>query len=61
MTLIVSDNNLDKPALWNFGKLEVKFMKPMDPSNVNPTFKNVQKPKMEFVFAQENTKSNYVV
>ena len=59
MTLLVSDKNLDKPAMWNFGKLEVKFMKPMDPSNVNPSYKNIQKPKMEYVFAPENTKSNY--
>ena len=58
---MVSDNNVDKPALWNFGKLEVKFQKQMDPSNVNPTYKNVQKPKMDFVFGPENTKSNFVV
>lgn len=61
MTLLVSDKNIDKPAIWNFGKVEVKFMKPMDPTNVNPTYKNIQKPKMEYVFAPENTRSNYMV
>ncbi len=61
MTLLVSDKNIDKPAIWNFGKVDVKFMKPMDPTNVNPTYKNIQKPKMEYVFAPENTRSNFMV
>lgn len=61
MTLLVSDKNIDKPAIWNFGKLEVKFQKPMDPTNVNPSFKNIQKPKMEYVFAPENPQSNIMV
>ena len=61
MTLLASDKNVDKPAIWNFGKIDIKFMKPMDPSTLNPTFKNIQKPKMEYVFAPENNRSNLVV
>jgi len=60
MTLIVSDINLDKPILWNFGKIDIKFKKPTDPSNLNPSFKHVQKPKMEVTFAPEKTNTNYI-
>jgi len=60
MTLMVSDKNLDKPAMWNFGKIEIKFMKPMDPTNINPTHKNVQKTKMDYVFGPENTSTNFL-
>jgi hypothetical protein len=40
---------------WNFGKIEVKFRKPQDPSNMTPSYKNIQKEKMETSVAPEET------
>lgn len=47
MTLILSDENLENPIIWSFGKVEIKFSKPLDPLNVIQTYKNAQKPKIE--------------
>jgi hypothetical protein len=62
LTLIVSDVGLENPMIWNFGKLDVKFRKPLDPTNLNPSHKNVQKEKMEPAFpAEESPNKNIIV
>jgi hypothetical protein len=55
MTLIVSDTSLDNPMIWNFAKVEVKFRKPLDPSNLSSSHKNIQKQKMEPHFTPEES------
>jgi hypothetical protein len=55
LTLIVSDSSLDNPMIWNFGKIEVKFKKPQDPTNIVPSYKNGQKDKIEPTFAPEES------
>jgi hypothetical protein len=62
LTLILSDVTMDNPVIWNFGKIEVTFRKPLDPSNLSNNFKNIQKPKLEASFeAEESTNKNYLV
>jgi hypothetical protein len=62
LTLIVSDIALDNPVIWNFGKIEVKFKKPLDPSNLSSSYKNPQKEKMEPYFApEESPNKNFIV
>ncbi len=62
LTLTVSDIALDNPMIWNFGKLEVKFKRPLDPTNLSPSYKNVQKEKMEPSFpVEESPHKNIVV
>ncbi len=52
---------MDNPIIWSFGKVEIKFNKPLDPLNQNDSFKNIQKPKIEFTFpAEEENKSSMV-
>ncbi len=59
LTLILSDVTMDNPVIWNFGKIEVTFRKPLDPSNLSNNFKNIQKPKLEASFeAEESTNKN---
>lgn len=57
LTLIVSDASLDNPIIWNFGKIEVKFKKPLDSSNIAQNYKNIQKDKLEPSFAPEESAS----
>jgi hypothetical protein len=62
LTLIISDTTLDNPMIWNFSKLEIKFRKPLDPSNLSTSYKNIQKPKMEPHFpAEESPTKNLFV
>lgn len=61
MSLLLSDPGLENPILWNFGKLEVKFSKPLDPSNVEESYKNYQKPKQEHTFAPEEHRKTSIV
>lgn len=62
LTLILSDTTMDNPIIWNFGKIEVNFRKPLDPSNLSTNYKNAQKPKMEPYFEPEqSTNKNYIV
>lgn len=62
LTLILSDATMDNPVIWNFGKIEVNFRKPLDPSNLSYNFKNIQKPKMEPHFeVEQSTNKNYFV
>ena len=62
MSIIISDANIDNPIIWNFGKIEAKFRKPLDPSNLSMTYKNIQKPKMEPSFPPEvSLNKNFIV
>lgn len=62
LTLIVSDVTMENPMIWNFGKVEVKFRKPLDPSNLSSSYKNPQKPKMETIIEQgESPNKNILV
>jgi len=61
LTLLVSDISLDNPMIWNFGKLDVKFRKPADPSNMNPSYKNIQKPKMDTTFEPEESPTKNIL
>ena len=54
MSILISDPGMDNPILWNFGKIEMKFSKPLDPTNSEESNKNPQKPKIEHVFQPEN-------
>jgi hypothetical protein len=62
LTLILSDTTMENPVIWNFGKIEVNFRKPLDPSNLSYNFKNIQKPKLEPYFeVEQSTNKNYFV
>lgn len=62
LTLIASDITFDNPIIWNFGKCEVKFRKPLDPSTSHSSYKNIMKPKMEPTFdAEESPNKNIIV
>jgi hypothetical protein len=62
LTLMVSDPSLENPIIWNFGKLEVRFNKPLDPNNIHPSYKNIQKEKLEPFFEEpESTTKNFIV
>lgn len=61
LTLMVSDAGLDNPIIWNFGKLEVKFRKPLDPTNIVPSYKNQLKEKMETTFTPEESPNKNIV
>lgn len=62
LTLILSDVTMENPVIWNFGKIEVTFRKPLDPSNLSSNYKNIQKPKMEpFFEVEQSTSKNLVV
>ena len=41
--------------IWNFAKVEVKFRKPLDPSNLSSSHKNIQKSKIEPHFPAEES------
>jgi hypothetical protein len=43
---------------WNFGKIEIKFKKPLDPSNMTPSYKNIQKEKMETSVAHDESQNS---
>lgn len=60
LTLVVSDPGFDNPMIWNFGKLEVKFRKPLDPS-ITPSFKNKNKEKMEPYFPPEQSPNQHII
>jgi hypothetical protein len=55
MTLIVSDTAFENPMIWNFAKVDIKFRKPLDPSNLSSSHKNILKPKMEPHFPPEES------
>jgi len=57
----VSDPSFDNPIFWNFGKVDLKFSKPKDPSDVTPSYKNHQKQKMEPNYAEETKDPKIVV
>jgi hypothetical protein len=57
----VNDVTLENPIFWNFGKLEVKFRKPLDPNNIAPSYKNNQKEKLEPGFPVEESPSKNLV
>lgn len=52
---------MDNPIIWSFGKVEIKFNKPLDPLNQNDSYKNVQKPKIEFTFPTEEENKSSIV
>jgi len=55
MSIILSDPSLDNPVFWNFGKIEIKFSKPMDPLSITESYKNQQKQKIEHSFTPAAT------
>jgi hypothetical protein len=61
MSIIISDPSQDNPILWSFGKVTIKFNKPLDPMNIVESYKNVQKPKIEYTFAPENQDKKSIV
>jgi len=61
MSILISDPALENPILWNFGKIEVKFSKPLDPLSINESYKNQQKPKLEHTFAPEEHNKTSIV
>lgn len=61
LTLIVSDAGLENPMIWNFGKLEIKFQKALDPSNLAQSYKSPQKEKMEPSFPVEQSANKNIV
>jgi len=62
LTLILSDIVMENPVIWNFGKIEVTFRKPLDPSNLSSNYKNIQKPKLEPSFeAEQSSGKNFIV
>ena len=61
MSIILSDPGMDNPIIWNFGKIEIKFSKPMDPLSISESFKNPQKPKIEQSFAPEEHRKTSIV
>lgn len=61
MSIIISDANIDNPIIWNFGKIDIKFNKPLDPLSLDESFKNVQKPKIEWNFQPEEQNKSSVV
>ena len=61
LTLILSDVTMENPVIWNFGKIEVTFRKPLDPSNLSSNHKNIQKPKLEPFFEVEQSSSKNLI
>ena len=57
MSIIISDPTIENPVIWSFGKILIKFSKPLDPLNVSESYKNIIKPKIEYTFNEE--KNNY--
>jgi len=59
MSILITDPGIDNPILWNFGKIEIKFNKPLDPLSIGEDFKNINKPKLEHTFAPvQHTKTS---
>jgi len=62
ISLILFDATMENPVFWNFGKIEVSFRKPLDPSNLSSNHKNIQKPKLEPSFeVEQSTNKNFLV
>ena len=55
LLLILSDKTIEKPIIWNFADIEIKYIKPQDYSEAEPTYSNVLKPIMEPTFNPENS------
>ncbi len=55
LLLILSDKTIEKPIIWNFADIEIKYIKPQDYSEAEPTYSNVLKPIMEPTFTPENS------
>jgi hypothetical protein len=47
--------------IWNFAKLDIKFRKPLDPSNLSSSHKNIQKAKMEPHFPVEESPAKNII
>jgi hypothetical protein len=54
LSIYLSDKSIEKPIIWNFGNIEIKYIKPQNPSEAEPLYLNNQKPKMEPTFNEEN-------
>ncbi len=54
LSIYLSDKSIEKPIIWNFGSMEIKYIKPQSPSDAEPLYLNIQKPKMEPTFNEEN-------
>ena len=55
LSIYLSDKSIEKPIIWNFGNMEIKYIKPQNPSEAEPTYFNIQKTKMEPTFNEENS------
>jgi hypothetical protein len=61
LTLIANDITFDNPVIWNFGKCEIKFKKPLDPTNIHSSYKNIMKPNMEPTFEPDVSPNRNIV
>ena len=55
LSIYLSDKSIEKPIIWNFADMEIKYIKPQDFSEAEPNYSNFQKPIMEPTFNPENT------
>jgi hypothetical protein len=55
LSIYLSDKSIEKPIIWNFADMEIKYIKPQDLSEAEPNYSNFQKPIMEPTFNPENT------
>ena len=53
--IYLSDRSIEKPIIWNFGDIEIKFLKPQNIKDAEPSYFNIQKPKMEPTFNEETS------
>ena len=61
MSIIISDPAIDNPVFWSFGKINIKFSKPLDPLSIKDSYKNEIKPKLEYTFNEENFNKSSIV
>ncbi len=61
LTLILNDVEFENPMIWNFGKMDIKFKKPMDPTNTTPSYANKNKDKMEPFFYPEQSPTKFII
>ena len=53
--IYLSDRSIEKPIIWNFGDIEIKYIKPQNIKDAEPSYYNIQKPKMEPTFNEETS------
>ena len=53
--IYLSDRSIEKPIIWNFGDMEIKYIKPQNINEAEPSYFNIQKNKMEPTFNEETS------